>query len=145
MVIMIIGISSKYDFGRWNHSAYAFETAEAADKWLHTEEYDFRERELFEDSRIKEAMKLAGVENVTSAVYRLLYDREPTEAELWKELRKAYGLTQEEMARATGIGIRTIQNWETGHRSAPEYMIGLVECKLSENDLEWYENKKSED
>lgn len=133
---MIIGISSKYDFGSWNHNVYIFDDEATANKWLNTEEYDFRERELFEDSRIKEAMKLAGVENVTSAVYRHLYDREPTEAELWKELRKAYGLTQEEMARATGIGIRTIQNWETGHRSAPEYMIGLVECKLSENDYE---------
>ena len=133
---MIIGISSKYDFGSWNHNVYIFGDEATANKWLNTEEYDFRERELFGEDRKKEAVKLAGVENVTSAVYRCLYDREPTEAELWKELRKAYGLTQEEMARATGIGIRTIQNWETGHRSAPEYMIGLVECKLSENDYE---------
>lgn len=41
------GISSKYEFGRWNHRVYGpFETEEEAQKWLHREEYDFREREL---------------------------------------------------------------------------------------------------
>ena len=81
---MIIGISSKFDFGRWNHSVRVFETQQEAEKWLYTEEGDFRERELFED--VKEAVQLAGIESVASAIE----GRELEEAELWKALRKAY-------------------------------------------------------
>ena len=60
---MIIGVSSKYDFGRWFHRAVSFETAEVAEKWLHTEEHDFRERELFDE--LRPAVELAGAEEIT--------------------------------------------------------------------------------
>ena len=43
----IYGVSSKHNFGKWQHVCYEFENREDAEKWLHTEEYDFRERELF--------------------------------------------------------------------------------------------------
>lgn len=44
---IIIGVSSKWGFGEWTHEVVKFRNNEDAQKWLHTEEYDFRERELF--------------------------------------------------------------------------------------------------
>lgn len=44
---IIIGVSSKWGFGEWTHKVVKFRNNEDAQKWLHTEEYDFRERELF--------------------------------------------------------------------------------------------------
>ena len=125
---MIIGISSKFDFGHWNHSVRVFETQQEAEKWLYTEEGDFRERELFED--IKPAIQFAGIEPVASAIE----GRELEEPELWKALRKAYGLTQAKMSEITGIPARTLQDWENGRRSPAEYMLDLVESKLKEWD-----------
>lgn len=58
------GVSSKYNFGEWSHRVYGpFETEEQAEKWLHTEECDFREREIMsKTAAIKLACKKA-VEN----------------------------------------------------------------------------------
>ena len=125
---MIIGISSKFDFGAWHHKVYTFENQETAEKWLHTEEYDFREREVFEN--IKDAVQLAGIEIIANAIE----GRELTEPELWKALRKVYGLTQAKMSEITGIPARTLQDWENGRRSPAEYMLDLVESKLNEWD-----------
>lgn len=61
---IIYGVSSKYDFGKWNHVVYSFTTKEEAEQWLHTEEYDFRERELCSKSK---AVKLAGIDAVRNA------------------------------------------------------------------------------
>ena len=60
----IYGVSSRYSFGMWNHQVYKFSDKETAEKWLHTEEYDFRMRELMTKS---EAMKLAGNRAVINA------------------------------------------------------------------------------
>ena len=60
----IYGVSSKYDFGAWIHKVYVFSDRDSAEKWLNTEERDFRERELMSKTA---AIKLAGrkaVENV---------------------------------------------------------------------------------
>lgn len=52
------GVSSKYDFGRWNHRVVGpFPTEDEALRWLHTEEYDFRERELMSKTA---AIRLVG-------------------------------------------------------------------------------------
>lgn len=60
------GVSSKFDFGKWNHVVYGpFETSEQANTWLHTEEYDFRERELMSRTA---AIKLAGSKAVENTV-----------------------------------------------------------------------------
>lgn len=51
-------------YGTWNHKAYVFSDRDSAEKWLNTEERDFRERELMSKTA---AIKLAGrkaVENV---------------------------------------------------------------------------------
>lgn len=59
------GVSSKFEFGTWNHIVYHFNDAETADKWLHTEEYDFREREIMSKTS---AIKLAGRKAVENAI-----------------------------------------------------------------------------
>lgn len=42
----IYGVSTKFEFGRRTGYAKKFTNLEEAEKWLETEEYDFREREL---------------------------------------------------------------------------------------------------
>ena len=64
MTRTIYGVSSKFDFGMWNHRVYEFNDKETADKWLNTEEADFRMRELMSKSA---AMKLAGNKAVLNA------------------------------------------------------------------------------
>ena len=60
------GVSSKYAFGRWDHVVYGpFEKEEQAEEWLHTEEYDFRERELMSKTA---AITLAGKKAVENAI-----------------------------------------------------------------------------
>lgn len=60
------GVSSKYEFGTWSHVVYGpFKSEDQAHEWLHTEEYDFRERELMSKTA---AIRLAGRKAVESAV-----------------------------------------------------------------------------
>lgn len=47
-----------------------------------------------------------------------------------KEARKAAGLTQKQMADEMGIPKRTIENWEAGVRSCPEWAERLVVAEL---------------
>lgn len=42
----IFGDSAKFNFGKWEHRIVKFTDFSEAEKWLNTEEYDFREREL---------------------------------------------------------------------------------------------------
>ena len=51
----IYGDSYKYEFGKWSHRVTEFDSYEKAEKWLGTEECDFRTRELITKS---EARKL---------------------------------------------------------------------------------------
>ena len=64
MTRTIYGVSSKFTFGMWNHRVYKFSDKASAEKWLHTEEADFRMRELMTKS---EAMKHAGNRAVINA------------------------------------------------------------------------------
>ena len=51
----VLGVSSKYEFGRWEHVLYGpFASDEEAEEWL---ECDFRERELMSKTA---AAKLVG-------------------------------------------------------------------------------------
>lgn len=63
----IYGVSSKFEFGKWDHCVYRFKNADAAQEWLNSEEYDFREREVMTKD---EAIKLAGEETVMEAIDR---------------------------------------------------------------------------
>ena len=59
------GVSSKYNFGGWDHVVYGpFETEDQPHEWLHTEERDFRERELMSKTA---AIRLAGRKAVENA------------------------------------------------------------------------------
>lgn len=42
----IYGVSEKFEFEEWNGYAKKFDSLEEAEKWLNTEEYDFRTRSL---------------------------------------------------------------------------------------------------
>ena len=64
MTRTIYGVSSRYSFGMWNHRVYKFNDKASAEKWLNTEEADFRMRELMTKS---EATKLAGNKAVLNA------------------------------------------------------------------------------
>ena len=52
----IYGVSSKYEFKEWHHKLYKFTSLEKAEEWLHTEQFDFRERELCDKKRAEELL-----------------------------------------------------------------------------------------
>lgn len=47
-----------------------------------------------------------------------------------RDLRALSGMTQQAFATYFGIPKRTIENWEGGQRSCPEYLLYLMEYKL---------------
>ncbi len=47
-----------------------------------------------------------------------------------KELRTMAGMTQQEFSDYLKIPKRTIENWDGGQRSAPDYVVDLIEYKL---------------
>lgn len=47
-----------------------------------------------------------------------------------REMRMLLGDTQSEFAARYNIPFRTIQNWETGVRTPPEYMVSLLEGRI---------------
>lgn len=51
-----------------------------------------------------------------------------------REMRNRFGDTQSEFAERYHIPFRTIQNWETGVREPPEYVVNLLESRV-EADL----------
>ena len=86
------GVSSRYSFGMWNRRVYKFSDKETADKWLNTEESEFRIRELMTKS---EAMKLAGnraVANAEEIIYDVPEDRIPVTDETLKNKIIEYAL-----------------------------------------------------
>ncbi len=48
-----------------------------------------------------------------------------------REMRIALGDTQSEFAARYNIPFRTIQNWETGMRTPPEYIVDLLKQRIS--------------
>lgn len=47
-----------------------------------------------------------------------------------QEIRKRTGLSMADFARKLGIPYRTIQDWESGRRKCPEYVIALIDFKV---------------
>lgn len=47
-----------------------------------------------------------------------------------KELRQQTGLTQAAFAKYFEIPLATIQDWEQGRRTPPEYLVKLMAYKL---------------
>lgn len=50
-----------------------------------------------------------------------------------RDMRALLGNTQNEFATRYGIPFRTIQNWETGLRKPPEYVLNLLESRIFED------------
>ena len=50
-----------------------------------------------------------------------------------REMRTQLGDTQSEFARRYNIPFRTIQNWESGVRTPPDYLVNLLEQRISED------------
>lgn len=50
-----------------------------------------------------------------------------------REMRTQLGATQSEFAARYNIPFRTIQNWETGLRKPPEYIVALLEERIRED------------
>lgn len=43
-----------------------------------------------------------------------------------REIRESLGLTQAEFGRRFGLNLRSIQNWEQGVRSTPDYVLFMI-------------------
>lgn len=50
-----------------------------------------------------------------------------------REMRTQLGDTQSQFATRYNIPFRTVQNWETGKRTPPEYVINLLEHRIRED------------
>ncbi|MBE5936094.1 MAG: helix-turn-helix domain-containing protein [Lachnospiraceae bacterium] len=46
-----------------------------------------------------------------------------------KELREATGMNRREFCEYYGIPYRTVQDWESGKRTMPEYVLRLMKYK----------------
>lgn len=46
------------------------------------------------------------------------------------ELRKITGLTQAGFAKRFNIPLRSIENWESGSRRPPQYVLELLEYRI---------------
>lgn len=89
MTRKIYGVSSKFNFGVWEHNVSVFDNKLDAGKWLNTEEYDFRERELMTKT---DAIKLVGrnavelaCQNQINTMYRTIKELNEDEREELKE------------------------------------------------------------
>lgn len=52
-----------------------------------------------------------------------------------KALREKYGLTRQQFCSAFSIPYRTVQAWELGLRSCPEYVFHMMEMLLHLSDV----------
>ena len=52
-----------------------------------------------------------------------------------KELITASGMTQKDFSEYFGIPIRTIEDWSTGKRKPPSYLIDLMLYKLKKENI----------
>ena len=60
---MLVGVSQKRDLG-WHVQVEKFTNLESAEAWLNKEQYDFRERYIFDDKKeaLEHLSKLKGLE-----------------------------------------------------------------------------------
>ncbi len=62
-----------------------------------------------------------------------------------KGLREKTGLNRKEFSAYVGIPLRTIEDWEAGRRTPPEYIPRLIEYQLKYEELrEKIETEKDE-
>ena len=56
-------------------------------------------------------------------------------AERIKQLRESTGETRKEFSFHTGIPVRTLEDWEAGRRTPPEYIPRLIAYQLKYEEL----------
>ena len=52
-----------------------------------------------------------------------------------KELRERTGMSRKEISKHTGIPVRTLEDWEAGRRTPPEYIPRLIAYQLMYEEL----------
>ena len=52
-----------------------------------------------------------------------------------KELRESIGLNRKEFSEHIGIPVRTLEDWEAGRRTPPEYIPKLIAYQLKYEEL----------
>ncbi len=52
-----------------------------------------------------------------------------------KELRESVGLSRKEFSLHVGIPVRTLEDWEAGRRTPPEYVPRLIAYQLKYEEL----------
>mgnify|MGYP003410023060 FL=1 len=52
-----------------------------------------------------------------------------------KELRESTGLNRKEFSLRVGIPLRTLEDWEAGRRTPPEYIPRLISYQLKYEEL----------
>ncbi len=58
-----------------------------------------------------------------------------TIAETITELRESVGETRKEFSQHIGIPLRTLEDWEAGRRTPPEYIPKLIAYQLKFEEL----------
>ena len=52
-----------------------------------------------------------------------------------KELRESTGMSRKDFSEHTGIPVRTLEDWEAGRRTPPEYISRLIAYQLKYEEL----------
>lgn len=60
-------------------------------------------------------------------------------------LRKSTGMNRRQFAEYFGIPYRTVQDWELGNRTMPEYLLRLMVYKLNVEKLSAQEDSDAEE
>ena len=47
-----------------------------------------------------------------------------------RELCREHGLTQKALAERFGIPLRTVEDWSTGKRTPPDYVVRMIQTLL---------------
>ena len=56
-------------------------------------------------------------------------------AKMIKELRESTGMLRKEFSEHTGIPVRTLEDWEAGRRTPPEYIPRLIAYQSKYEEL----------
>ena len=62
-----------------------------------------------------------------------------------KQLRESIGLTRKEFSEHVGIPVRTLEDWEAGRRTPPEYIPKLISYQLKYEELQRIVSEQKKD
>ena len=65
-------------------------------------------------------------------------------ANVIKELRASTGMTRKALSEHTGIPVRTLEDWEAGRRTPPEYIPRLIGYQLKYEQMMEAKKEKTE-